>query len=136
MLSLLFGALAILVLIALFMGLAFPKGSNLNATIGMGLTAFGNVTGTQTLDPSVSNGWTLTATGNITLTAVQGFTPGQFYFLDFTQDATGGRTLAVSGITVTMMNGTAITPTATANLRTTYVFWARSATDLFCTSKV
>lgn len=136
MLSLLFGALAILILGALAMGLAFPKGSNLYTTIGMGLTALGSVTGTQTLDPSVSNGWTLTATGNITLTAVQGFVPGQFYFLDFTQDGVGGKTLSVSGITVTMMNGTSIAPTATANLRTTYVFWARSATDLYCCSKV
>jgi len=136
MLTLLCAALGFLVLLALGMGLAFPKGSTLNTTIGLGLVSFGNSTGSVVLDPTVANFWTLVATGNITLSAPQGFVPGQVYVLDFNQDATGGRTLAFSGITFVPLQGGTTAPTVTASTKTTYTMIARDATTLFIISKV
>lgn len=129
-----FGALAIAVIGALAMGLAFP-----NATApdynGQGYLAAGNTTGALVWDPSSYNVLTLTATGNITLSAPNGFTPGQVYMLEFTQDGTGGRTLTYSGISVTALQGGTTAPTATASTKTTFTFIARSYTDLYIVAK-
>ena len=63
-----------------------------------GITALGSVTGAQAFDGATANIVSLTATGNITLT-LSNLETGKDYSIDFTQDATGGRTLTLAGFT-------------------------------------
>lgn len=78
----------------------------------------GNLTGTVALDFSGFLGLAYgTATGNITLGEPTNLKPGQTVVLDITQDATGGRTLAVNTSFWLTSEGDAIDWDTTAEAR-------------------
>lgn len=130
-----FGGLALAIFAALAMGLAFPKATVAGSFNSLGYNGLGNTTGAVVWDVSVYNVLALTATGNITLSAPNGFVAGQIYVLEFTQDATGGRTLTYSGITPIALQGGTTAPTATASTKTSFTFIARNTTDLYIIAK-
>lgn len=78
----------------------------------------GNIAGTVALNLSTFLGLAYgTATGNITLGATSNVKPGQTFVLDITQDATGGRTLALNTSYWVTTEGEAPEWDSTANAR-------------------
>ena len=92
--------------------------TKLGATIS-GISAAGSVASAATLDGSIANILSLTATGNVTVT-LTGLQTGRDYSIDFTQDATGGRTLTLAGFTPLVAGSFDVDPTADATTVLTF----------------
>ena len=84
-----------------------------------GIKALGFVTGAQSFNGTAGNIVSLTATGNITLT-LSNLVVGKDYSIDFTQDATGGRTLTLAGFTPLVAGSFDVDPTADATTVLTF----------------
>lgn len=90
------------------------------ASLGVqGISALGSVASSAALDGSAANIVSLTATGNITLTLTN-LVVGKDYSIDFTQDATGGRTLTLAGFTPLVAGSFDVDPTADATTVLTF----------------
>lgn len=91
------------------------------------INALGNQTGTVTLDMSLANFTSFTATGNITLANPSNLVAGQSGLIQMTQDGTGGRTLSL-GSQWKFAGGVAPTATATASAVDEYPYFVWSST--------
>jgi hypothetical protein len=78
-----------------------------------GVVTLGNVSGAKAIDASQGNMFTLTLTGNATL-SVSNVQPGQSVLVVATQDGAGDRTITWAGQTMVVPNGSSAQPLATA----------------------
>jgi len=102
-----------------------------NPFFAPGFLALGNQAGLVVLDGADAAGWSLTATGDVTLSP-QNLTEGEKYSVRFTQDATGDHTLTILGSVSAEAEG--IAPIHTGTLSTEYTLTATSASSWEVTS--
>lgn len=93
--------------------------TGINSSTLQGIKALGSVTGAQAFDGAAGNIISMTATGNITLTLTN-LVVGKDYSIDFTQDATGGRTLTLAGFTPLIAGSFDVDPAASATTVLTF----------------